>query len=305
MNDFKTACSCLPRSLRAMLDKLPLHIKQNATEIVMRKEDSFYIVCKNIKYFIAVDGSIRKNCRVENRISEDDIANTILRACGYSLYAHQNELMKGFVSIGDGCRMALVGNYGYVHDVFADFSVIEGIKIRIARDMYFDSSFIFSDNSVASTLIVGPPASGKTTMLRSIARWLSDNNTDFLYSISIVDERGEIFPSTMKKPSCADVISGISKAEGMNIAVRLYSPQVLICDEIGTLKEANVIKDSLNSGVIFICSMHAKDENELSERPCFKNLWHAKVFSNIVFLSGSDDPGTIKRIVRSREICFA
>ena len=49
MNEFKTACSCLPRSLRAMLDKLPLHIKQNATEIVMRKEDSFYIVCKKAK----------------------------------------------------------------------------------------------------------------------------------------------------------------------------------------------------------------------------------------------------------------
>lgn len=84
-----------------------------------------------------------------------------------------------------------------------------------------------------------PPNVGKTTLIRDIAKTLSSGK--FAHRMAIVDTRGEIYIKTAFENSIADVLSGYPRAKGIEIATRTMSPEVIICDEIGTLEEAKAI----------------------------------------------------------------
>ena len=83
----------------------------------------------------------------------------------------------------------------------------------------------------------------------------------------------------------------------MMVALRTLSPQVLVCDEIGTSEETERMLEAMNAGVPILVTAHAKDEEELFNRPQIKRLTDAGALSKIVLLKGAKAPGRVKKVL--------
>ncbi|MDP3486426.1 MAG: ATPase, T2SS/T4P/T4SS family, partial [Bacillota bacterium] len=147
------------------------------------------------------------------------------------------------------------------------------------------------------TLVISPPQAGKTTLLRDIARQLSDKGQ----RVCIVDERSEIAGCYNGCPQLdvglrTDVMDGCPKAEGMLMALRALSPDVIITDEIGRAEDAAAIEEALNSGVRVIASAHGSTYEEVAARPNLSTLLQRGLFQRVVILSNRRGPGTIEYI---------
>lgn len=75
-----------------------------------------------------------------------------------------------------------------------------------------------------------------------MARQLGSGYKGKIRKIALVDERGEIAASVGGYPQndvgfCTDILNGISKKEGISMAVRTLSPHLIFCDEIGRESE--------------------------------------------------------------------
>ena len=78
--------------------------------------------------------------------------------------------------------------------------------------------------------------------------------------------------------SLCDFLDGYPKGTGIEIATRAFSPQVLICDEIGDEAEARAIIAAQNSGVPLIATAHGTDIASIMLRPNIKLLYDAGIF---------------------------
>ena len=77
------------------------------------------------------------------------------------------------------------------------------------------------------------------------------------------------------------------------------SPDIIVCDELSTESDVEAVKQSLNSGVAFIATMHADSIETLKKRPIARRLISTQAFSYIVFLDSREKVGAIKDIVES------
>lgn len=303
MNHFYDACRYMDDELKNILYSIPSAVRCNAVEIVLKAGTVLYVISQNNILFINPDGSCTTN---ENRngyiVSASQIRDILLRSSGYSLSAHRKEIEQGFISLGNGCRMTIGSNENAINGSIINPALITTLRIRIARNVSVDTSAFFDNGEVVSSLLVGQPASGKTTILRNIARDLAVGKYSHRYRVCVIDERNEIYPTDYIKPAGVDVLTGTEKHISINRAVRLCMPQVIICDEIGTLNEAKEILHSLNSGVMFICSMHANSFSELQHKECYQLLYSQCVFKRSIILQGAISPGQIKEI-RDFEVC--
>ena len=99
-----------------------------------------------------------------------------------------------------------------------------------------------------------------------------------------------------------DVFDSYKKSDAIIQAVRSMSPDVIVCDEISTIKDVDAVSLALNSGVSFIATLHADNENELMRRPIAKNLLKSGAFSSVVFLDSRKNAGQIKSIVSAKKM---
>ncbi len=109
-------------------------------------------------------------------------------------------------------------------------------------------------------MIIGPPQTGKTTLLRDIARLVSTghkNNGIQAIKAGIVDERSEIAGCVHGTPQLqfgqrVDVLDACPKAEGMMMMIRSMSPDVLLWMKSDERKTETAIKEAMNAGITLI-----------------------------------------------------
>ncbi len=306
----------LTPELRAALDMLGDELKRTICEIRLRAGRPAVLVLE--------DGStlfFYPNGRVSRIygggvcvLSCAELADCFNRLCGYSVHSNSSSIANGFISLEGGhragiCGTAVCSDSGKITAV----RDISSINIRIAgefigtADRLYESLFAGGTQSV---IIGGPPLSGKTTILRDLARQLSGASRGVYRRVAVVDERGEIAASYRGQPQMdigfCDVLSGYPKAEGIMIALRTLSPQVIICDEIGGMREVEAVCEGMNSGVDFVLSAHMGHRRELFMRTPLRHLVQSGAFSNLVMLRGRSPCDTegiygIKEL--SDEIC--
>lgn len=148
-----------------------------------------------------------------------------------------------------------------------------------------------------SALIVSPPGCGKTTILRDAARQLGKR-----FKICIVDERSEIAASSGGLPShdvgiMTCVMDAMPKSEGISVAVRTMSPQIIITDETGSAAEEEAIYQLINCGAKIITTAHGYDERDVMRRPFLGKLIRDGIFERIIVLSCSRGIGTVEKII--------
>lgn len=269
---FDNLINIFPERLKKFLFSIPEEIKSSALEIRVNKKIRIFYK----KSFISL----------EPEVFAEDIDEIFKKLCNYSVYSFQEQLKNSFVTFPGGHRVGIASSAVLKNGEVMGVKDISSLNLRIAREFKNCSKDIYEiiKESSKGALIVGPPLSGKTTVLRDLARIFSVEN-----KVTIVDERFEIAACSEGKAgldigSC-DVMSGFSKPEGISRAVRCLSPNVIICDEIGTFKEAKAINEALNSGVKVIASIHASSEKEILKKPQILWLLYSGAFEKIVILS--------------------
>ena len=102
----------------------------------------------------------------------------------------------------------------------------------------------------------------------------------------MVDERCEFVESDYDRCE-VDILKGYRKREGIEIASRTISPQVIMLDEVGG-DEADAVTGVLRCGVPVIATAHASSLDELYSKPSLSSLLECGAFDAFVGISRTD-----------------
>lgn len=253
--------------------------------------------------FLTSSGRLTADHRDHNCIvvTAADIHGIVEVLCRYSVHSCSRELHEGFFVIGEGIRVGVSGTVTETEGrTIRDFS---SLNFRIARSVTGCAEELFRRTKGGSVLICGGVNSGKTTLLRDLCRILGNSR-----KVVLIDERNEISASTGGTPGrdigvMTDVIVGSGRAAGIVSAVRTMSPDMIICDEISDICDAEAILGGFGCGVGFTASLHAESYEEMLNRKAALPLIESGVFDYAVFLQGSSFPSKIKEIRRLAKCC--
>ncbi|MEG0132651.1 MAG: stage III sporulation protein AA [Clostridium sp.] len=238
----------------------------------------------------------------------EDIKVIIQKISSYSIYAFEEEIKQGYITIQGGHRVGICGTCVLDGNSLKTIKHISSINIRVAREIRECSTkiipFIVKDNRVLNTIIISPPKCGKTTILRDLSRQISNGVSGYGLSgknVAIIDERSEIGACYRGVPQMdigirTDILDNCPKSEGIIMAIRSMAPHIIVCDEIGTYKDMDSIVAALNSGVNLITTIHGFSEEDLYKRPVFKEVLENKVFDRAIILSNRQGISTIEYI---------
>lgn len=294
-------------NIRSILNKVSAQDYENIQEIRIRVNRPL-MVTANGDYMLNTGGGLVRDKSETYLVRLSDIQHTVELMSENSLYAYQDELRNGFLTLMGGHRVGIVGKVVAEKNEVKTLKDISGLNIRIARQVTGCAdriiSFIINGGSIYHTLIISPPNCGKTTILRDIIRQISDGFPEHGFNgvkVGLVDERSEIAACYRGIPQndigiSTDVLDSCPKPQGITMLVRSMSPQVIATDELGTKKDIEAVEEALNAGVKIITTAHAKDIGELANKPVIGELYRQGLFERIVILGNSNGPGTIKDI---------
>ena len=242
--------------------------------------------------------------------TKDDLRYMISKISNYSLYAFEEVIKQGYITLKGGHRVGLAGECVISKGEVRTIKNISSLNIRICKEIVGASNkvmrLITENNRVYNTLIVSPPKCGKTTILRDISRNLSNGMYQINLKgkkVTIVDERSEIAACYNGIPQMnvgirTDVLDNCLKKSGMIMAIRSLSPEVLICDEIGTDSDLEALNMAFNSGVNIIVTVHGYDIDDIYNRRIFKELIDNCILERVILLSNKKGVGTIEKIYK-------
>jgi len=241
-------------------------------------------------------------------ITLKDLENCMEIISQSSLYAWEDELKNGYLTIPGGHRIGLVGRAVLEKGTVKTIKEISGLNYRVGREVIGCAdkviSFLIEKDKVYHTLIVSPPQCGKTTILRDIIRQLSDGVEIKGFhgiNVGLVDERSEIAGVYRGKPQFkigvrTDVLDACPKAQGMIMLIRAMSPRAVATDEIGKTEDIDALNQAIQSGVSVITTVHGSSFEDISNRPVLKELLQARFFERIIVLSRQQGAGTLEAV---------
>ena len=228
-----------------------------------------------------------KNVRTGFLPNEQQMRELLIALCNGSPYAFSETMRNGYISLQGGVRVGICGTAVVENDTVVGVNNISGVIIRIPHRVHTDPSPILDLLKIrpisGGILIFAPPTVGKTTLLRAVAVEASEPSLG--RRTVVVDSRSEMKYTLDGEHLLLDVLEGYPKELGIEIAVRTMGAELVICDEIGTPKEAQAILQAAICGVPLIASIHASEIGELLRRPFMLELHRARVFHTYVRLS--------------------
>ncbi|RST61416.1 stage III sporulation protein AA [Siminovitchia terrae] len=282
----------LPIEISKLIDVMPDEMKAGIEEIRLRVNRQVEVTAREVTSYLPY------------LFTQADADQLISNLAGHSFYTLDEELRRGYITIEGGHRIGLAGKAILEGGRVKALRHLASFNIRVAREKIGASErfipFLY-DGGWKHTMIIGPPQTGKTTLLRDLARIVStgySKNEISPMKVGIVDERSEIAGCIHGIPQLqfgtrVDVLDACPKAEGMMMMIRALSPDVLIVDEIGRREDKEAIMEAVNAGITLMMTTHGNDLEEIIKRPLLREIIEQQVFQRFIELSRDNGPGTV------------
>lgn len=295
-NLVKSIYSFLPKSIEDLILTIPPQKRKGIEEIRVRVGRPLEVFINGHSLFFPFLISKEDGFQLLNKISQ------------YSVYTMEEELKRGYITVEGGHRIGLAGRVVLENSKVKAIRDVASFNIRIANEQLGIAKpfipYLYDRGKWLHTMIIGPPQTGKTTLLRDIARLISTEDEHRRYKaakVGIVDERSEIagcmegIPQMTFGPK-VDVLDACPKAEGMMMMIRSMSPEVLIVDEIGRKEDEEAILEAVNAGIQLIMTTHGSTFEEVKKRPILETIIKMGIFDRYIELNRKEGPGTISAI---------
>lgn len=297
--------------LRNILTKTNMDYEK-LQEIRLRANGPLIVIYDNKEFFVTNHSKLSKNYIDAVMITRNEIKETMEYISNFSLYAFEEEIKQGFITIQGGHRVGIAGKTILDEEKVKSMKHISFINIRLSHQIkgcadkvipYIQSADM---NDIYHTLIISPPRCGKTTLLRDIIRQLSNGESDVDgFTVGVVDERSEIGACYMGIPQNdlgirTDILDCCPKAKGMMMLIRSMSPRIIAVDEVGLGEDIEAIEYVINCGCKIIATVHGSSIEDIRNKPILGRLVKEKVFERYIVLDNRKSVGNVEQIFDER-----
>lgn len=289
----------IPQPFLDALNKI--NFKQ-LNEIRFRAYKPVVVYLGGMAYFLSNNG-ISTNIKEALTCDKESLEEIVFRASECSIYAVNEQIKNGFLTVSGGFRIGLGGTAVFEGDKLKTIKNFVSLNIRvphIVKDCSLTAfKYILENKRLNNTLIISPPGAGKTTFLKDFVYQLSQRN--FSANVLVLDERGEIASINEKGESLlesnfCDFLSFMPKPLGINFGIRALAPNLILTDELGSKEDVEALYHAGNCGVNVIASIHAASLLDLKKKIEFSSILKDKFFTRFVVLSSREGPGTYEGI---------
>lgn len=214
--------------------------------------------------------------QLSGKVSQDDLHYVVNAASRYSPWTAASAA-NGYLTAPGGHRIGLCGEAVIKDGEMTGIRTLRSLNIRVARDFPGIAEPLAALQG--NVLLLGPPGSGKTTLLRDLVRIRSRKE-----NVAVVDERGEVFPTGLETGLGTDILTGCSKAHGVDTVLRTMGPDTIAVDEITAAADCDAVLQAGWCGVRLIATAHAANQGDLLRRQVYQPLAQNKLFDTVVIL---------------------
>jgi len=217
------------------------------------------------------------------------ISDVFVRACRNSVYAFDEQIVRGFIDLGEGFRMGICGECITGSGKIQAVRNVTSLCIRIPHEVRGCSLCVreFAEKR-QSILVIAPCGAGKTTFLRDLALYLGEKG----FNVTVIDERGELAFCGKARFSCCDVVRNCPKQYAFENVIRSMSPDIVVTDEIFA-DDMQAIEVCVDSGISVAASVHAENIEQAKS----KLGGRIYIFDRYVVISRD------KKVIATGEIC--
>lgn len=279
-------------------------------EIRLRVHRPIVIQKGGRELFLDSDGAFADSPVGARCISPEELEGLLRHVCSYSIYAFEEELRQGFITVSGGHRVGVAGQAVLEDDGrIRSMKNISFINLRISHEVKGAADsvipYMYRDGELLNALIISPPGCGKTTLLRDLIRQISDGNAYGKgMTVGVVDERSELAGCFCGIPQNdlgmrTDVLDACPKERGMLLLLRSMSPRVVAIDELGSREELDQLRRAQACGCRILATAHGESMEDVKRRFDMSRENWERLFDLNILLGKVEGRCVVRKLSRS------